>query len=270
MKNMRIIHLAKLKMSKSDLAKIDKRELAFLSTIAFAIDEISVIQKLYAQSISLQPRNEELLLMSAIQQNTIARVLSSKLYEAIGLFDKYQVTLKRKGDQEAVEALASHQAALVGIKKLPGYPMAKFIRDHVTNHYLHQETEKNIEYVSEKAQYVAFLHEMQGNSYYPFGEEVVFLGRVGRYFYEEYERTFNASDINHWYDWIKEASKWFTKMFYSYVIWLYRTRFPDWMLVPTKPYLDYELFGELGHSPLPIFFAADRWLAEKHDRERES
>lgn len=54
--------------------------------------------------------------------------------------------------------------------------------------------------------FTAYLHQHQDNSFYPFGGEMIFPGRLARYFNETLGREIEAADISKWIDWSTEVS----------------------------------------------------------------
>ncbi|KCV81939.1 hypothetical protein ATO10_08838 [Actibacterium atlanticum] len=252
------MHLYELSIPKADIEKLDETEWAFIATLAFAMDEISVFQKLLVHAKAQKPEAEELRIAHAIQENTITRALCAKIFEAVKLFDQYQRLADRNGLSDVRNKLVEFSESFDELKADPIYSLAKDIRDHATNHYLPSETKKNLEHVSDKAITKAFLHRNIGNSFYPLGEEFVFLGRIGRHYAEEYDRPHTMEDVRKWVEWALAASKVLTHFFTDYLVWVQRERFPEWALKPTKPYLEPELYGELGETPLKLFFEASR------------
>lgn len=269
MENQRIVHLYELAISQSDLKKIDENELAFISTLAFAIDEISIFQKLTVQSFTMKPNSDELKYLHQIQENVITRVLCSKVFEGIKVFEHYVKLVERSGDAAKREKLGEYEKELHELKEVRSYDLAKVIRDHSTNHYITSETKENIRFVPDKVRLLSYLHKNRGNSFYPFGEEYVFLARIGRHYSKRHEREFSLDDIREWVDWNVAASDWLSKMFADYLIWMHRERFPEWVLRPRKPYLEMELFAELDEHPLPLIFSAENYLARKEGAEKE-
>lgn len=264
MENKKIMHYGELIIPKSDLDKLGKEELAFLSTLAFAIDEISVFQKLTTHSMGAMPNDDSLKAMYQIQQNAITRVLCSKVFEAIRIFDDGVKLLCRNGHIDSVEQLKKSVKKIEKLKGDKSYALAKTIRDHSTNHYISSETVKNIEHAPDNAPMRAMLHKNQGNSFYPFGEEYVFLGRINRHFMEEREAAEILQEVRAWIDWSMKASNLLSKIFSGYLIWLHKERFPDWALRKKTPYLETHLFSEIGDYSLPICFSTDA-----HDRRKD-
>lgn len=265
--NKRIVHLAELSVSKTDVEKLEKDELAFLATLAFAIDEISVFQKLAVQASTTKPKDNDLRILHQIQENAITRVLCSKVVEAIGLFDGFAKVLERKEESNSKEKLDEFLAELAELKADKSFLLARTIRNHSTNHYLPSVTKANIEHVSARSTFKAYLHQNQGNSFYPFGEEYVFLGRIARYYKEETEEDFTIQGIRDWMDWSLKVSSWLSATFSKYLIWLHNERYPDWLLTKKTPYLEMPLFVELGEHPLPLIFSTEAYHQKKREKD---
>ena len=266
MENKRIVHLYEFALSQSDLEKLSDDEVAFLATLGFAIDEISIFQKLVVQAFSKKPKDTVLLNLNGIQVNTVTRSLCAKLFEALRIFENYRKMVDRSGDTKTKEKLDEYERELTEFKRDPNYDLAKTIRDHSTNHYLPSETKKNIKHVPARARFVAYLHENQGNSFYPFGEEYVFFGRIGRYFSDEKKSGFAIDDIQNWIAWSLQISRWLNRMLSGYILWIHKERFPDLALKKKTPYLEMDFFAELGEKPLPLIYSVKSHLAEKQKK----
>lgn len=46
-------------------------------------------------------------------------------------------------------------------------------------------------------------------------------------------------------------------MLSDYLIWLYEDRYSEWELTQKAPYLEMDLFADLGGQPLPLFFSGN-------------
>ncbi|WP_419738477.1 hypothetical protein [Ruegeria sp.] len=263
MTNELTIKLSKLEVPKEDLEKMPASELAFLSTLAFAIDEISVFLKLIIQTFKPRPSSEEFLAAYQIQQNTLMRVLNAKCFEALKIVEQYKKQIEREGDSSRLEKLSELMVELDELAKREEYELAKDIRDHSTNHYLSSETKKNVAHLSSRSTFTAYLHENLGNSFHPFGEEYVFLARIGRHFSEKGDASYSVDDIKKWIDWGLAVGDQITKIFQRYLLWLYSEKFPHWRLEPLLLYLENELVGKIGISNLPIILSADAYFARK-------
>jgi hypothetical protein len=101
--------------------------------------------------------------------------------------------MSRCRDESGLSALEEFVNEKNRLTSDSNYLLAKTIRDHSTNHYLVSPAAANLQYVSKNAKVAAYLHETQGNSYYPIGEEVVFSGRLSRHFNEQYSRDVTPS-----------------------------------------------------------------------------
>jgi len=255
MENKKIVFLHELKFTDRDIEKIGKDTYAFIATFAYAIDEISVFLKLVIQSYGDKPKDEALLQMFAIQQNTIIRVLSAKLVETIKLYGDYEKHLGETGKSAYLNALQPHTEALEAIIRAPSFKVSQRLRNKATNHYNFKESLKNLDgSVSPNASKSIFLHLSQGNSFAPLGEEVVFLGRFWRYFKEETRLEVNMDRAHEWIEWNQSAAKWAIKTFNAFIIWLHHNEFPEQYGTKAEHYLEPELFGELGINRLPIVF----------------
>ena len=255
MENKKIVFLHELKFTDCDIEQIGKDTYAFIATFAYAINEISVFLKLVIQSHGIEPKDQALLQMFAIQQNTLTRVLSAKLVETIKLFGDYKRHLKNKGKEKYLNALQPSIEALKPIIRSPSYEVSRRLRNKVTNHYTFKDSLQNMDgSVSPNASKSIFLHLQQGNSFAPLGEEVVFLGRLWRYFEEETKLKPHIDRVHEWIDWNQLAAKWAIKTFNSFIIWLHHNEFPEKIGGRAEHYLEIDLVGKVGGNRLPIIF----------------
>ncbi len=254
---MKIVHLAELRFSDSDIEVIGEDTYAFIATFAYAIDEIAVFHKLLIQAMGPHPKDDTLLQLYAIQQNTITRVLSAKIIEVIKLFGEYKSYLKTENDERKLSALSPSIKKLHMITSSPSFKVSQRMRNKVTNHYVFEESKKNLQRgLSPNASRSLFLHEKQGNSFSPMGEEVVFLGRFWRYFDEETRLEGNLDRVHEWTAWNQDAAKWAIKTFNQFIIWIHANELPDKYLLPSHHYLEMSLHSEFDESPLPIIFGS--------------
>ena len=250
MKNMKIIHLGELILSREDLEKMPDEELAFLATLCFAVDEIGVFERLLVQTLGSRPKSEELQNAYAIQQLTLMRVLNAKVFEAFNILEQYKRMLKRSKQAESLKFLESYDSAWSVLRDSELYKVAKEIRDKSTNHYLPSETLKNLPYYPEVLRPKIYFHGSSGNSFHPIGEELVFIAKFSREL-GGYENV--QGGLDKWIEWGIESGRFIKKLQQEYLLWLYKNSFPNWRLRKKTPYLEPEFVGFHKKSVLPVF-----------------
>jgi len=265
MENRKIVFLHELKFTDRDIEKIGKDTFAFITTFAFAVDEISVFSKLLIQSVGNRPNDEVLLQLYAIQHNAITRVLSAKVFETIKLFGKYQRYLEKHSDGQKLEALEDSRKSLEVLTRSPSHKLSKRLRDQITNHFDFDASRENLNgHVSQNASKSIFLNKFQGNSFSPLGEEVVFKGGVWRYIKEDTRTEVDAKRLREWTDWNQQAAGWAIKAFNGFILWILETEFPEKNLERKAHYLEPELFGDMKTSKLPIVFNPIKTRKDSH------
>lgn len=257
MENKYIIHFAKLEVPQSDLDKLSVDEVAFIATMAFAVDELSVFNRLLLQTFNGKPSSDEMLGVYQTQQNALFRVLISKTFEALKIVESFKQKLQRGGISHRFEGLTEYEEILQDLKLDERCKLAKNIRDHSTNHYLPSVVASNLASMDSYPKFNAFIHKNSGNSYHPFGEEAVFLARMGRHFKEAGRDTWSIKDFRGLIDWTIEVSSVMMKIFQNYLLWLHKKEFPQWRLAPISPYLEPEFYARADEVDLPIFIATD-------------
>ena len=256
---MKIIHLDEFEIPRSDFEKLPPYVRASLATLAYAVDEINVFKRLVVQANTNPPEDLTLRLQHVTQLNSLTRVMSAKIFEAVAVYEDSSKKAKRASDEELSKFFNQQHKGWKELKKSRYYVLAKLIRDKATNHYLVSETEQNLEFLGEQYLATFYLSKINGNSFHPMGEEIAFIGRLSRAYKEEFDSEFNPSELYNWIEWCMSASKWMTSFFQNYVLWIHKNRFPEWRLRPRKPYLEEELFFEIGEKPLPIFFSVEKY-----------
>ena len=260
-----IIHFYEFSIPKADIEAMPSTEVAFLGTLAFAVDEIVTFEKLLVQSFNHRPSADELLGLYQVQQNVLMRSLNAKIFEALKVLKDYKELAERESASDRAEKVAHYLGQLETFLSGETYDLARTIRNHATNHYVTSETKKNLKNLSDKAKFVAYVHKNSGNSYYPFGEETVFLARIGRHFSEHGRDTYAIEDLKKWIDWGLGASKIITRSLQDYLLWLHKEKYPNWKLRKISPYLEEELWGEVHTASIPIILDADEYQRAKRD-----
>lgn len=258
MENKKIIHLYKLEIPKADLERLSVDEVAFIATMAFAVDELSVFQKLLIQTFNARPSDDDMLGMDQTQQNCLLRVLIAKSFETLKIVENFKRIMVRRSKSDRLQILAQFDKDLANFQHNKLYQLAKNIRDYSVSHYIPSEVSKNLQNMESYPQFSAFLHKNSGNSYHPLGEEAVFLARIGRHFREAGRDKWSVEDIRALTDWTIAVSKLNTKTFQRYLLWLHKEFFPDWRLTPVKAYLEQSQYAKADEAILPIFLAADQ------------
>ncbi len=247
---MRILSYGELSFSKAELNRLGSETTALLSAMAYALNEINTFQRLFVASKRPETNDESMRAMFAIEKHTLARALNAKVFEALKQFSDYRRKLVRKNADATLKLFDECMTELTSLKCEDGYKVSNFIRNKFSNHYVPSEVEANLAYVSERANQSMFHHEMVGNSFYPLGEDYVFVAGVNRW--AEENGVDSPMVIDDWMDWSVRASGAVSNSFQKLLIKIVQEHFPEKALRETKPYLDSEYCVSLGNAFLPL------------------
>ena len=168
-----------VQLKKDDIEKIGQENFSFLSIILFAANEIFVYQKILITYMKRpDKRCDEILTLSFIHQLTILRTLSAKIVEFIKLYEDQNKIWIRRGLNNEVEYMKANTEYLNSLKTSKFFNFTIKMRNKIINHYIISEISKNLPHTSDRSDYSMQLHQEQGNSFFPIGEEVVFIGFI--------------------------------------------------------------------------------------------
>jgi hypothetical protein len=213
--NSAIEFFVELEMRWKEFHPLSDDQKAALSIVCFAVTEVNALMRMYAFA------EHELTGKAAIDYGTLAqshcilRSWSAKLFE----FSEF-ITFKDKNNRTSDPALLDlskrHTDTFETLKSESGYGVARFLRHEATNHYLLDPVRKNLSHISDSANCNFYLHDLNGNSHFPIGEEVVFVGRLNRagaHLASDEERKKSYRD---WWRWNLSATKWLNAVHLDY------------------------------------------------------
>lgn len=245
-------------LTKADIDQLGPENLSFLSTILFAANELFVFQKILSSNVKTpKQRDTEILTLSFIQQSTILRTLSAKALEFIKLFEDQNKIWERRGFNNEIKIMENHTTQLLSLKESKFYQFTKEMRNSLINHYLVSETFNNLKYISEKADYSFHLHQEQGNSFFPIGEEIVFIGFVNRYFGDDGGvNSFEEKSvfIKDWIDWVLETLKWVNNVVQSFSIFIILEKLDGKIAKRKALFIDPEIVADIHKFRSPLIF----------------
>lgn len=197
---------------------------AALAILSYAVSETNALAKLYICQSHEMTGIEAIDLASTIQRFVVLRSWSARLFEI-----EQFLTLggkKKKTDDSALMSLAS--AAIQDFESIrthQGYAIARDLRNEATSHYSFDAAKKNLSHVSNNSNCTMYLHELNGNSFFPLGEEVMFQGRLNRKGSNLASREERAQLLKYWYDWNLLANKWLADAHVNFIKTLVIERF---------------------------------------------
>ncbi len=204
-----IEHFEEVRITADSLTKLPEDQKAIVSLLSFAVNEINILKNLYlftAHDYVDQDLIDGLLLS---REFLILRTWSAKLFEVEKCLTKI-VNKRQTHDAKVLnlcqQALANF-SSINGANTRPVYPIIRNIRNWVANHYSFDEAKQNLKHVTPSNNCKFYLHKMNGNSHYPIGDEVMFLGIMNRHCAGHGKR--DAGDLmKSWMEWNLEADNW--------------------------------------------------------------
>tara|TARA_R110002126_G_scaffold282148_1_gene430368 strand:+ start:97 stop:867 length:771 start_codon:yes stop_codon:yes gene_type:complete len=199
------IEFTKLRLSVDELRQIPPPQLAAFAVSCYAINELNTMNRIYLCAENQQKLGEAAQIAELNQRLVLARIINAKLFE----FSEFAM-LKGKYNRtqnKTLKDLAS--AALEGfeeLKGIPGYQLAKTIRNEATNHYQLSPAAKSLEHLDRGANCDIFIHRLDGNSLFPLGEELIFgagLHRAGKELL-----VLEGTALKSWLEWGLKAMEW--------------------------------------------------------------
>ncbi|WP_170596196.1 hypothetical protein [Ruegeria arenilitoris] len=239
-----------------DLEALSVDEKALFALASFAASESNSISRLYLFSTHKTTGDEIVDSAISLQIMVMLGYWSAKLFEFYETISDLAISKGTKNDNVIRLAKESFDA-FSGIKEQPGYEVARAIRHEATNHYSFKAAKKNLAYIPDNANCKFYLHEKDGNSWYPFGEEVMFVGRFNRAGASLNSREEKNQLLKEWLDWNLAATKWANKAYELIATSLVLDRLPDRTARQKLLWLDPELVGEVNGRKTPIFLRSE-------------
>jgi len=207
MGEMALQHFIELPVSMCELEKVSKDALAFYSITSYATSELNVIARVLLAC--LHPLEKETAINAAgfIQSSCVTRMWTLKLFELYDCVEGIghgKSTQNREVSQVALKAVTSFEH----LKSDDGFNLARAIRHEATGHYSLNAARKNLDFVDSKAMATLYTQKRSGNSFYPFGEEVMFVGRLNRFGKDFPSDGQRRELVNTLLEWNKLANGW--------------------------------------------------------------
>ncbi|WP_205877292.1 hypothetical protein [Leisingera sp. NJS204] len=198
-KNVRRVR--KLDIPKSSIQNLPEETIAVLAALSFAISEVNALWRMYDSCKFRTTGNEDVDSAISIQQNLVLRIWSAKIFE---LSDELDVKIE---DVALKDFLTKAKEKLLEGGGVALKSIVRNFRHETTNHLnVSHIKKKHLGHVSTAASTSFYFDERDANSYFPFGEEVVFAGCFNRTVGSrpKGERLPAFAD---WVSWILRASK---------------------------------------------------------------
>ena len=241
-----------LDFSENDIETLGPELTALVSTSCYISNEIRVFQMLYLQSVAVEPKDSTLRDAANIHRMSILRVLAAKLFEAVNGIKNFEKRIIGSKSLICRDIFNYMVSELDEIKKLPGYEVAKSLRNKATNHYVPSEVlNRSNNRSSLILERTSFMNERLGNCFSPFGEQFVFGSILDT---EAESRGISVAElIDNWQDWISASGMAITESHSNLMM-----RVVDEVLLEQMPSV--RKVKKVGHfgvdvleDPLPLF-----------------
>lgn len=221
-----IVHLTQYPISVNEFSALSKDQQAGLAIVSYAVSESNVFAKLFIAAAH-DPVDEAVIDSSiAMQQFTILRAWSAKLFE-VEAFLCLGGKKKESEDVLLLKIAAECLNEFSVLRQHEGYPITRDLRNEATSHYSFSSARKNLEHLSQSFDASMYLNEQTGNSFYPLGEEVMFVGRINRRAANLTDKAERMKILESWMNWNIQANQWLVSCHNKFVRQLLFDRFEN-------------------------------------------
>ncbi len=251
-----LLKLEEFRISWEELRKLPDDQLAAFGLVCFAISEINVLKRLYLFSgHDYDPVGIDEIGFAALSQRLVLlRLWSAKLFELTKFF-KFEGQHNRTKDQTLLSLSEIAQKTFEDVAKGPGFEFATRQRNEAASHYHMKSARKNAHHLRKDALCNMYLHQAEGNSFFPLGEELMFGASVLRL---KDEFTCPDSDIvDEWFRWNLEANNWASKMHVQLFSETILKVIPDRKPYEREYWLKPEMIQYIGECIVPVFLRKD-------------
>ena len=243
--------LVEFPITSGDLASLSEERRTMYALLSFAINELNTLGRLSGFAAHPPCGQENIDIVSAIQSATVLRVWSAKLFE---LFDALESCEKQvAADAGLLEFIVEFKNRFSQQRQSEGYSVARNIRHESTNHYKFDAIRKNLNFIDESANCKLQFHSLLGNSFYPYGEEIAFVGRINRHFSSSKDSLKGPEQIQLWMAWNLEVTKLANEVFQRFLKKFIIGAFPKRRGSRKTYWIPPSLVAEIGSVKVPVF-----------------
>ncbi len=185
-----------------------------------------------------------------MQRHLLLRSWSARIFE----FYKFigEESDKPSCDDEALQKLfQDSNQSFETLKRRLGFEIARDLRNEATNHYSLKAAKKNLASVPCHADCSFYLHEIDGNSFYPMGEEVMFIGRMNRKGKSVTTENDRAALFNEWMGWNLDANRWVKDTHVSFADRIFISK-TDKRATKMSHWIPYSMVGDKDAFKIPV------------------
>lgn len=202
-----IQHFRELELTLADFDDVTEDAIALFSISSYAVSELNAIARVLLSTLHPLEKDDAINIANVIQSSCIIRYWTLKLFEFFECLKKIQNSPKRY-DDHVVRLAAQAVDDFSTLKSQSGFMLARDVRHEATGHYSLDAAKKNLRHVGRHATASMFVHQNSVNSFFPLGEEVMFIGRLNRHGVNLSSDAERAKLIQVLFDWNMAANKW--------------------------------------------------------------
>lgn len=171
------INLKRFNLEKRHLDRLHPDLQAGIVLTSYAVSESNMIVRMLVDAAHEKVGNRLVDEMTFSNRFFLIRTWSAKLFEFIEMLGAKEV---RNADRTWADEAMTIRRRSENLRLMRGYSVANDMRHEAANHYSYKAARKNLSQTSQTADFSMYVSEMQGNSYFPSGEEVMFITRLSR------------------------------------------------------------------------------------------
>ena len=193
-----------IRRSYSEMTALPPEHAAFLGVVEYMVTELNVLQRIYLQADHREIESPIVEEITAIQRNLVMRTISSKLFEFVEFCDGVVRSCKSVTLSNLVRASVERFRSLDETK---GFEIARNLRHESANHYSFKAALKNLQFVDEDTNFDIYAGKLEGNTFFPFGERLMFNARMDRHF-DSTGFSDTGEYLDHWIAWMLGSASW--------------------------------------------------------------